>query len=239
MTSVLKVDNIKNSSGTDAVSIDSSGNVTATGTVNLGSTSSLYETAGGDFFLKNTNTGADLFLDSGRRVRFNTNGTERLRINDDGTWGKLPPDTGVIQWNSSTSTGVASWNTTGGTWYNTAASTTITPTEAGNIIMVIVDMIVPAETSNVGNNNKYRAQYGSNTQVQASDSWNYSSPSTHVNFCISRTGISLFTVAAGEVGVSQTVRGQWSPDGTGTYKAGGYNTGAHHNSVITVMEIRG
>ena len=42
------------------------------------------ETAGGDTQLTNTNTGADVFLVSGRRLRFNTAGSERARIDSSG-----------------------------------------------------------------------------------------------------------------------------------------------------------
>jgi len=57
------------------------------GTANFGSTTSLYEGAGGDAFFKNTNAGADLFLDSGRRIRFTANGSERMRIDSSGRVG--------------------------------------------------------------------------------------------------------------------------------------------------------
>ena len=57
------------------------------GTGYFGSTTSLYEGAGGDAFFKNTNAGADLFLDSGRRIRFTANGSERMRIDSSGRVG--------------------------------------------------------------------------------------------------------------------------------------------------------
>ena len=57
------------------------------GTGYFGSTTSLYEGAGGDAFFKNTNAGADLFLDSGRRIRFTANGSERARIDSSGNVG--------------------------------------------------------------------------------------------------------------------------------------------------------
>ena len=52
------------------------------GTVSTGSTTTLTETAGGDTQLTNTNTGADVFLVSGRRLRFSTAGSERARIDN-------------------------------------------------------------------------------------------------------------------------------------------------------------
>jgi hypothetical protein len=89
--------------------------------VNLGATSALTETSGGDTQLTNTNTGADVFLVSGRRIRFNTAGTESARIDASGnllvgTTGT--PDgtsvygagfintgsSGLVQWLSGTST---------------------------------------------------------------------------------------------------------------------------------------
>ena len=57
------------------------------GTANIGSTTSVYEGAGGDAFFKNTNSGADLFLDSARRIRFTANGSERMRIDSSGNLG--------------------------------------------------------------------------------------------------------------------------------------------------------
>ena len=54
------------------------------GILNIGSTTSVYEGAGGDAFFKNTNSGADLFLDSARRIRFTANGSERARIDSSG-----------------------------------------------------------------------------------------------------------------------------------------------------------
>ena len=56
------------------------------GILNIGSTTSVYEGAGGDAFFKNTNSGADLFLDSGRRIRFTANGSERARIDSSGNF---------------------------------------------------------------------------------------------------------------------------------------------------------
>jgi len=54
------------------------------GSVNLGSTSSITESAGGDTQVVNTNTGADVFLVSGRRIRFNTADSEAMRIDSSG-----------------------------------------------------------------------------------------------------------------------------------------------------------
>ena len=72
----------------DAISLGYSGarfkDLHLSGTANIGSTTSVYEGAGGDAFFKNTNSGADLFLDSGRRIRFTANGSERARIDSSG-----------------------------------------------------------------------------------------------------------------------------------------------------------
>ena len=59
-------------------------NLYLSGSVSTGSTTTLTETAGGDTQLTNTNTGADVFLVSGRRLRFNTAGSERARIDSSG-----------------------------------------------------------------------------------------------------------------------------------------------------------
>ena len=102
--------------------------------LNLGSTSSIYESAGGDFFIKDTNSGADVFIDSGRRIRFNANGSERMRIDSSGNVGLR--GTGVtsedvvnkLDFYSTTSSinlaGIQGRRTAGGTNYGSLIFTT-------------------------------------------------------------------------------------------------------------------
>ena len=75
------------------------------GTVNIGSTTSVYEGTGGDAFFKNTNSGADLFLDTGRRIRFTANGSERARFDSAGNL--LVGTTDSSLYNNTTGVGVA------------------------------------------------------------------------------------------------------------------------------------
>jgi hypothetical protein len=57
------------------------------GTAYVGSTTRLYENAGGDAFFKNTDSGADLFIQSARRVRFLASNSEAMRIDASGKVG--------------------------------------------------------------------------------------------------------------------------------------------------------
>ena len=152
----------------------------------------------------------------------------------------LPTDTAIIQNLRGTLTGPRSWSVSANGWYDFGVTQSITPTKAGNLIIALMETYVPAENANNGNNNQYRTKYSSNRYMtHCSDSWNYSDPYTHNHFSPSRFAVGTWEVLASEVGSSQTVNPQWSPDGGGTYSTASYLNSGKVSASLIVLEIRG